>query len=387
MKKAIYTFLGIVIMAIGCSNGLNKNDLNQTGLLDQNGNVVKGTLVYTNVVKFKTNIPSWATNESMGKYSIETTEEEDDTTYEIIYETNYVLPNMPESPTDYYKLRVPWAGGGNDYVTVSYKDINTLKKLWLDQIMRKGAGDGRVFAIRNRENNRDINNFQNKHGGRYDYYYFKDNGDIVYKGGDKNDPDKEYLVKRFVGATIVDYRKVEQRSSLSSIREDDKINYTGEYTVGAIYKMCIDVNQARKLFATSSDWSTTGACDGTYDFIAARKEIWFFKNIFTEDKTCFVRQFYNTNFLEVLVLNPHGNEGNENCLGLDGYYAYYGDYRNGEGAWPIKGFTEQNMPYMTDEFLYIGKRPEWIVPVLNHTVTYMDWSRNWNFLAMPGHRY
>ena len=73
----------------GCNNGIVDKDLNQTGLLDQNGNVVKGTLIYTNVAKFKTNIPIWATN-SRGIYSIETIEEDDGTSYKVKYKTNYI---------------------------------------------------------------------------------------------------------------------------------------------------------------------------------------------------------------------------------------------------------------------------------------------------------
>ena len=81
---------------------------------------------------------------------------------------------------DYYKIRVPFAIGGEGYTNVNYKDTNTLKQLWFDQINRKAVGDGKVFAIRNRSNNRDANNFQKKHThGNYsaqDYYYFNENG-------------------------------------------------------------------------------------------------------------------------------------------------------------------------------------------------------------------
>ena len=394
MKKIIYPFLIVVITAVilsGCNNGIVDKDLNQTGLLDQNGNIIRDTLIYTNVAKFKGNIPIWATN-SRGIYSIETTEEKDGTSYTVKYKTNYITAYLPDSLTDYYKLRIPWAASGSEYHTVSYKDTNRLKQLWLAQIFRKGASDGKVFAIRNRGNNRgywfekEKKNFQEEHNGRYDYYYFKDNGDIVYKGGDNVNTNKEIVVKRFVGATIVDYRKVTERTADSKIRAADKIRNTGEYTVGAIYKMAIDVNEARERFA-NANWSTTGGCDGTYDFIAARKEIWFWYNGVEEDKTTFIRHFYSTDFMEILVLNPHANEGNKDCLGVDGYYAYYGDYRQGEGSMPVKGFTADNIPWMTDENLYLAKRPEWIVPLLTHTVTYTDSSRHWCFLAMPGYKY
>lgn len=391
MKKIIYMFLTVVMtMSIfACAKGLETDDLNQTGLFDQNGNLIRNTLIYTNTVKFKGNIPIWATN-SRVVYSIEAVGESDGTTYTVKYKTNYITAYLPDSPTDYYKISVPWAASGSDYHIVSYKDTNKLKELWLAQVFRKGAVDGRAFAIRNRDNDRGYwyetrkKNFQDQHPsytGRYDYYYFDNNGDIIYKGGDKISTNKEILIKRFVGATIVDYRKVLQRTEESLINEADKITNTGLWTVGAIYKMAIDVNQAREQFGGGD------AIDGAYDFIAARKKIWFKYNLSEEDKTTFIRQFYSTDFIEILVLNPFGNEGNKDCLGLDSYYAYYGDYRQGEGAMPVQGFTADNMPWMTDENLYLAKRPEWIVPLLSHTTTYTDWSRDWNFLAMPGHKY
>lgn len=306
----------------------------------------------------------------------------------IKYETNTVYKTNDTANTtynvlDYYNIYVPYAGGMNGYFNVSYKDTNQLNKIWFAQIQRKGENDGKVFAIRNRANDRDMNNFQNSHNGREDYYYFADNGDIYYKGGDKIDKNKEILVKKFVGATIVDYRTVQKRTSQLPKRGLDQIINTGEYTVGGIYKMAIDVNDARERFADASG----GALDGVYDFIAARKQVWFWYNGVQEDKGMFIRQFYSTDFIEVLVLNPYANEGNENCMGLDGYYAYYGDYRSGEGEMPVSGFTEENIHYMTDEKLYLGKRPEWIVPLLSHTTTYTDASRWWSYLVMPGEKY
>lgn len=391
MIKTVYSFLiatiTMALLAISCSDKDNIESLSQTGLLDANGNLVTNSLSYTNSAWFTNDIPIWATNEKVGATIIKTNTDGSTTVYHIVYETNYFLPNLPESPTDYYRLRVPYSGNGNDYATVSYRDMDKLKQLWLDQIKRKGAGDGKVFAIRNRANDRgqwyENMNFQKSHEGRQDYYYFADNGDIYYKGGDKIDKNKEILVKKFVGATIVDYRTVQKRTSQLPKRGLDQIINTGEYTVGGIYKMAIDVNDARERFADASG----GALDGVYDFIAARKQVWFWYNGIQEDKGMFIRQFYSTDFIEVLVLNPYANEGNENCMGLDGYYAYYGDYRSGEGEMPVSGFTEENIHYMTDEKLYLGKRPEWIVPLLSHTTTYTDASRWWSYLVMPGEKY
>lgn len=107
-------------------------------------------------------------------------------------------------------------------------------------------------------------------------------------------------------------------------------------------------------------------------------------DVFVAKSVLFKRYYHNDTFIEVLVLNPYANEGNTYCLGVDSYYAYYGNYRVGEGATPpIDGFTAENYPYMTDEKLYLAQRPETIIPLLNHTTTFTDASRWWSFLAFP----
>ena len=385
MKRLINLFLVAVITVVisTCSSGLGSNNSNQTGLIDQNGNIIKDTLIYTDTVRVTGNIPIWATNKK--DYTIKTNISSDGYSnyYEIQYPGEIFVPNLPHNVTDYYKILVPYSLGGY-YHTVSYKDTNKLKQLWLDQINRRGKSDGKVFAIRNRDNKRDIDSFQKQEGSRYDYYYFKDNGDIVYKGGDKNNPLTETVVKKFVGAVIVDYRKCTDRTDWHNNNyAADKIENTGEYTVGAIYKMAINVNEARSKFGGE------GVLDGVYDFIAARKWIWFFNNDFVEDKVKFCRQFYSTDFMEVLVLNYYRNwDHMQGCLGVDAYYAYYGNYREGEGSMPpIDGFTHENFQYMTDENIYLGKRPEDIIPLLTHTTTFADASRDWHFMAIPGHKY
>lgn len=381
MKNLIYLFLiAFIMIAVStCSSSLGSDkNSSQTGLIDKNGNIVQDTLVYTNKLYFpqNTSLPIWATNTRFS-FSLKTNS---DGSISIEYSSDVLAPNLTDDASDYYKIFVPYSG--KEYYTVSYKDTNRLKQLWLDQIFRKGMSDKKVFAIRNRANNRDINNFQNNHEGRYDYYYFNDNGDLVYKGGDKDNTATETLIKRFVGAVIVDYRKCTERTDWHNNNyAADKIENTGEYTVGAIYKMSVDVNDARQRFAGND------ATDGAYDFIAARKWIWFFNNDFVQDKVNFIRQFYNTNFMEVLVLNHHANEDNKNCLGVDSYYAYYGNYRSTEGDLNVDGFTSENYPYMTDENLYLAHRPEYIVPLLTHTTTFTDASRNFKYLAMPGHKY
>ena len=203
MRRLIYLFLiAVITVAISsCAKSVEDKNLNQTGMYDQSGNLISDTLIYTNQLTFTGNIPIWATNIKIG-YIIKTNIVNiTKTNYQVSYESNYYLPSYPERPTDYYRVRLPYAGG-SDYYTVSYRDVQTLKQLWLNQIKRKGAGDGRVFAIRNKENNggflNENDHFQSLHDGRYDYYYFKDNGDIVYKGGDKNSKTGETLVKRYI---------------------------------------------------------------------------------------------------------------------------------------------------------------------------------------------
>lgn len=367
MRKQIYLSFIFVIIAMAIMSCADKmdNDLNQTGLLDQNGNLIKDTLVYTNRMSYIGSIPIWATNLKF-YYLIETNYTTFwETNFNITYGTNYYLPSYPERPTDYYKVRLPFAKNGSDYVTVSYRDVAAISKLWLEQIFRKGAVDGNVFAIRNRDNNGGFwyekTTFQSERDGRFDYYYFDDNGDIYYKGGDKDNKESEILIKKYIGAVIVDYRKKHERE------------YTGEWTIGGIYKMAMDVNTARDRFKGE------GAIEGVYDFIAARDN--------SHSAPNFLRQYYNTDFLEVLVLNPYNNENNLNCLGVDAYYAYYAEVSRAnhvEGAYPIKGFTEKNIPYMTDEYAYLGQRPEWISMTLNSSAYFTDGDRGWKFLAMPG---
>ena len=65
VKEIIYLFfISIVfsLMSIGCANNMDAKNLTQTGVFDQNGNLITNTLVYTNRANFKGNIPIWATN-------------------------------------------------------------------------------------------------------------------------------------------------------------------------------------------------------------------------------------------------------------------------------------------------------------------------------------
>ena len=351
MRKFFYcliTVMAAVSVIISCASNNDLSSSQETGLIDQNGNVTP--IIITNTITNAVDI------------------------------TNYYSNNIPNKAGDYYRIYVPWAGEGDGYYTVNYKDTNRLNQLYLDQIKRKGSDDGRVFAIRNRANDRGIGLFQEPYDGREDYYYFADNGDIYYKGGDKTNKTGITLMKRFVGAVIVDYRRVVRREVQSSTRAADVIQNTGKLTVGAIYKMGIGQFDAQDKFNDANG----GPTDGAYEFIAARKRIWEFYGPFQHTFSWFIRRYYNTKFIEVLVLNEDANEGNRDCMGLDAYYAYYA-YGNGTVAGNgMPGFQTWNMPYMTDENIYLGERPEFVIPLLTHTTTFTDASRWWSFLVMPG---
>ena len=150
--------------------------------------------------------------------------------------------------------------------------------------------------------------------------------------------------------------------------------------------MAIEVNEAREMFC-DPNWNTAkgpGDKEGVYNFIGIGK-------IVASNRTSvalLTRQFYNTNFMEVLVLNPYSDgRGSSETLGIDSYHAYYGDYHSEPGELNVKGFTHENYPYMTDENLYLAHRPEDIVPMLNFSISFTSTTYNWKFLAVPGHRY
>ena len=387
MRKFIYLFLVLIsVLAIGIvSCAENERNLSQTGLYDQSGNLITDTIIETNIVWVTNNINVW-----IGKGGVHRVTTNLYGSVKVEYTTNVRSPNLPEKPSDLYRVHVPFAGSGDGYYTVNYKDMNRLNELWLAQIQRKGANDGKVFAIRNRGNNRNVNNFQNPHNGRLDYYYFDDNGDIYYKGGDRNDKTAQHLMKKFEGAIIVDYRKVTRRWNQSSIFADDVIIHTGEWTVGAIYRNNFDIHTAREKFAEDKGDAT----DGVYDFIAARRFLYTYHDgVAVWEGSLFERQYYSKGFIEVLVLNPHtrvwdkDGENNDSTLGVDSYYAYYGFGSGTAEEHGMPGFQEWNMPYMISPRIYLAQRPEYTVPLLSHTTTFTDDSRHWCFLAIPGHKY
>ena len=109
---------------------------------------------------------------------------------------------LPEEAGSVYTVTVPFASSSK--VAVDYRDSAKLNQLWLDQINRKAANDGKVFAIRNGRNYHGPSEFQKskpatgEKSNLQDYYYFDSKGDIYYKQDNR-------LIKQFVGAVIVDY--------------------------------------------------------------------------------------------------------------------------------------------------------------------------------------
>lgn len=396
MRKAIYLFIiALIIVAIGVVSCADKmdNNLNQTGLLDQSGNLLTNTLIKTNILSINGDIPAWATNLKVDFVIITNS---DNT--EIKYEEDVFIPNLPDKPSDYYQIYVPFAGSGENIYTVSYKDTNRLKQLWFDQIQRKGVKDGKVFAIRNKANNRDLNDFQNRHvNGKYsaqDYYYFNENGDIVWK-------ENNQIIKKFCGAIITEYREVEKKFSekyfvnLTPEIQNDLwpgiIKYTwkqkGIFTVGAVYANAITTEMARmtylgrrngqKIYARGDDIFK----DGVFEFVAYRYMVETYAGWFEQYFQLCERQYIRPGFVEVLVLNPYDNMGYGYGAGIHSYYAYYGVYNE----W-INHFNSQNLPYMTNQDIYIANRPERTTPLLANTAAFTDADRGWCFLAMPGHK-
>ncbi len=400
MRKFIYLLFIITVIAVAMVSCSDKPTTmssfsTDTGLVDQDGNILTNTLIYTNVIWTTNTIEIWMTN---GGIHMITTNA--DGSIRIEYVTNVLAPNIPDKATDYYKIRVPFAVGGDGYTTVSYKDTNKLKQLWLDQINRKANNDGKVFAIRNKNNNGNFNNFQNKQtkGNKtsYDYYYFNENGDIVYKEDNR-------VIKKFVGAIITGYRDIaerrfghwEGRHRAHAIIEY-KWKQKGIYTVGAIYANTLTTDEARELYfgrqktggIRDFEIGETPFGDGVYDFVAYRYRNETFNNGFVYAANLFERQYIEPGFIEVFVMYDYDNMGYSGAAGLHSYYAYYGiydyykEYKNHPGIY----FTPENMPYMTNQNIYLGERPEYTIPLLTHSAAFTDNPRGWCYLFMPGHK-
>lgn len=128
--------------------------------------------------------------------------------------------------------------------------------------------------------------------------------------------------------------------------------------------------------------SIYGYGDGNvYTFIEANITLSKFWNGAYYENIYFKRQF-ERDYIEFLVMNPYANEGLANCAGVDSYYVYYG------GGFGHPDRTEQNVHKMMDEKLYLGERPEFVVPQFTRYVKFSDsWDTPWwFFMFMPGHK-
>ena len=372
MRKHIYilTALAIIVsfIMIACGSTTMSQFTEETGLIDEaTGKVWTNGFVKTDTVT--------ATEETIRGYTnvgavkeIVTQYVQGEKEYIIKYVTNETISQLPDKPGAKYRISVPFAS--KDKVDVDYRDTARLKQLWLDQINRTAFNDGRVMAIRNGANNRDINNFQKPHTDAgvtlEDYFYFDSKGDIYYK------PDNR-LIKRFVGAVIVDYVNVTKKNYGYADSVTHEYGHTGEYTVSGIYKMAISGQEAESIY---------GYGDGNvYTFIEANITLSKFWNGAHYELIYFKRQF-ERGYIEFLVMNPYANEGLANCAGVDSYYVYYG------GGFGHPDRTEQNVHKMMDEKLYLGERPEFVVPQFTRYVSFSDSGDSpwWSFMFMPGHK-
>ena len=379
MKKSIYLLLILIVVlatAIACKS--KPTQLSQftteTGLIDEaTGKVWTNGFIETDTVT--------ATEETLRGYTnlapvkeIITQYVQGEKEYIIKYVTNETVAQLPDKPGAKYRISVLWTESSEArgiFVDVDYRDTARLNRLWLEQINREGAKDGKVFAIRNGRNPYGIEDFQkslpakDENGNLQDYYYFDSKGDIYYK------PDNR-LIKKFVGAIIVPRIYVTKKNYGFNDSVTHEYGVSKEYTVGALYKMAISGDEANSIYGRGSS-----ARNAVHTFIEADitlSKFWngaYYENIF------FQRQF-PAGALEVLVMNPDGNEGIKGAAGIDSYYVWWeGNDRN-----------EDKYNKMLNEKLYLAERPEFTFPQFTRYVVFSDSGNTpwWCFMFMPGHK-
>ena len=379
MKKSIYLLLILIVVlatAIACKS--KPTQLSQftteTGLIDEaTGKVWTNGFIETDTVT--------ATEETLRGYTnlapvkeIITQYVKGETQYIIKYVTNETVAQLPDKPGAKYRISVLWTESSEArgiFVDVDYRDTARLNRLWLEQINREGAKDGKVFAIRNGRNPYGIEDFQkslpakNENEDLQDYYYFDSKGNIYYK------PDNR-LIKKFVGAIIVPRIYVTKKNYGFADSVTHEYGVSKEYTVGALYKMAISGDEANSIYGRGSS-----ARNAVHTFIEADitlSKFWngaYYENIF------FQRQF-PAGALEVLVMNPDGNEGIKGAAGIDSYYVWWeGNDRN-----------EDKYNKMLNEKLYLAERPEFTFPQFTRYVVFSDSGNTpwWCFMFMPGHK-
>ena len=374
MKKSIYLLLFLIVVlstAIACKSNTMSNFSGETGLIDEaTGKVWTNGFVKTDTVTATEETIRGYTNAAPVKEII-TQYVQGEKEYIIKYVTNETVAQLPDKPGAKYRISVLWTEGGAWEFDVDYRDTAKLNKLWLGQINREGAKDGRVFAIRNGRNPYGIEDFQkslpakDENGNLEDYYYFDSKGNIYYK------PDNR-LIKKFVGAIIVPRIYVTKKNYGFADSVTHEYGVSKEYTVGAIYKMAISGQEAESIYGRGSS-----ARNAVHTFIEADitlSKFWngaYYENIF------FQRQF-PAGALEVLVMNPGGNEGIKGAAGIDSYYVWWeGNDRN-----------EDKYNKMLNEKLYLGERPEFTFPQFTRYVVFSDSGNTpwWCYMFMPGHK-
>ena len=379
MKKSIYLLLILIVVlatAIACKS--KPTQLSQftteTGLIDEaTGKVWTNGFIETDTVT--------ATEETLRGYTnlapvkeIITQYVKGETQYIIKYVTNETVAQLPDKPGAKYRISVLWTESSEArgiFVDVDYRDTARLNRLWLEQINREGAKDGKVFAIRNGRNPYGIEDFQkslpakDENENLQDYYYFDSKGNIYYK------PDNR-LIKKFVGAIIVPRIYVTKKNYGFADSVTHEYGVSKEYTVGALYKMAISGDEANSIYGRGSS-----ARNAVHTFIEADitlSKFWngaYYENIF------FQRQF-PAGALEVLVMNPDGNEGIKGAAGIDSYYVWWeGNDRN-----------EDKYNKMLNEKLYLAERPEFTFPQFTRYVVFSDSGNTpwWCYMFMPGHK-
>ena len=379
MKKSIYLLLILIVVlatAIACKS--KPTQLSQftteTGLIDEaTGKVWTNGFIETDTVT--------ATEETLRGYTnlapvkeIITQYVKGETQYIIKYVTNETVAQLPDKPGAKYRISVLWTESSEArgiFVDVDYRDTARLNRLWLEQINREGAKDGKVFAIRNGRNPYGIEDFQkslpakDENEDLQDYYYFDSKGNIYYK------PDNR-LIKKFVGAIIVPRIYVTKKNYGFNDSVTHEYGVSKEYTVGALYKMAISGDEANSIYGRGSS-----ARNAVHTFIEADitlSKFWngaYYENIF------FQRQF-PAGALEVLVMNPDGNEGIKGAAGIDSYYVWWeGNDRN-----------EDKYNKMLNEKLYLAERPEFTFPQFTRYVVFSDSGNTpwWCYMFMPGHK-
>ncbi|TXJ20826.1 hypothetical protein EPJ79_06725 [Brachyspira aalborgi] len=374
MKKSVYLLLFLIVVlatAIACKSNTMSNFSGETGLIDEaTGKVWTNGFVKTDTVTATEETIRGYTNAAPVKEII-TQYVQGEKEYIIKYVTNETVAQLPDKPGAKYRISVLWTEGGAWEFDVDYRDTAKLNKLWLGQINREGAKDGKVFAIRNGRNPYGIEDFQkslpakDENGNLQDYYYFDSKGDIYYK------PDNR-LIKKFVGAIIVPRIYVTKKNYGFNDSVTHEYGVSKEYTVGALYKMAISGHEANSIYGRGGS-----ARNAVHTFIEADitlSKFWngaYYENIF------FQRQF-PAGALEVLVMNPGGNEGIKGAAGIDSYYVW----------WEGPDRNEDKYNKMLNEKLYLGERPEFTFPQFTRYVVFSDSGNTpwWCYMFMPGHK-